>query len=368
MKHHISKIILLAALTGVIAFFSLSYIFIPAKSFSEHENRFLQNAPKITLNKLINGIYTTQLHDYFADQINLRAQMITIKAYCEMALGKRENNGIILANDGYLIEMPSYNEENYQHLKSNLSQIEILVKKLEENNVKAYSFIVPRKVDLLVHKLPFYSNKRSETALNYVKSPHNSLLPTLQHEDKDVFYKTDHHLNYYGTYLLYLALSNALGFKTLPIDQFDWITLSNEFYGTSYSKSGFFLSKPDKIIAPSYQNEEYQTTIVDTDQIFSGLYDLSYLNQKDKYSTFLSGNNAHVKIVDTKTEKETLLIIKDSYAHALAPYLCKHYNLEIFDPRYYTGSISSYIEENEIKNVLFLFGLDTLATAKLSIR
>ena len=66
--------------------------------------------------------------------------------------------------------------------------------------------------------------------------------------------------------------------------------------------------------------------------------------------------------------KETLLIIKDSFAHSLAPYLIEHYNLELIDPRYYVGSIEEYILENEIENVLFLFGLDTLASANISIR
>jgi hypothetical protein len=110
-------------------------------------------------------------------------------------------------------------------------------------------------------------------------------------------------------------------------------------------------------------------TIVDTEVQFDTLYDTSYLTKKDKYSVFLSGNNAHVKIYDTNDDKkETLLIIKDSFSHSLAPYLCEHYNLELIDPRYYNGSIEEYVKENNIKNVLFLFGLDTLASANIVIR
>jgi hypothetical protein len=139
--------------------------------------------------------------------------------------------------------------------------------------------------------------------------------------------------------------------------------------GTSYSKSGFFFASSDSIYAPQIDNERYATTIVDIDLTFEGLYDRDYLSKKDKYSVFLSGNNAHVKIIDTKNpNKETLLIIKDSFSHSLAPYLVEHYNLELIDPRYYIGSIEEYIQENNIKNVLFIFGLDTLASANISIR
>ena len=99
------------------------------------------------------------------------------------------------------------------------------------------------------------------------------------------------------------------------------------------------------------------------------MIDESYLQKKDKYSAFLSGNNGHVIITDTQNpDKETLLIIKDSYSHSLAPFLLEHYNIELIDPRYYIGSIEDYILENGIENVLFLMGLDTLASANLSIR
>jgi hypothetical protein len=110
-------------------------------------------------------------------------------------------------------------------------------------------------------------------------------------------------------------------------------------------------------------------TVLDTGVEFDTLYDFSYLQKKDKYSTFLSGNNSHVTIYDTvDKEKETLLIIKDSFSHSLAPYLCEHYNIELIDPRYFSGSIEEYAKENSIKNVLFLFGLDTISTANLIIR
>jgi hypothetical protein len=152
-------------------------------------------------------------------------------------------------------------------------------------------------------------------------------------------------------------------------DYFKLQTLSNSFFGTSYSKSGFFFVKSEEIKAPSIEKGGYKVTIVDTGVEFDTLYDVSYLSKKDKYSVFLSGNNAHVKNYDNKdNSKETLLLIKDSFSHALAPFLCEHYNLELIDPRYYNESIEEYIKENNIKNVLFLFGIDTLASASIVIR
>ena len=103
MKKNIPNIILLVLLAGIIAFFSVSYIFVSAKSFSEEENRALQTFPRFTVEKLLDGTYTRQLHDYYSDQINLRTLMVELKASFELLIGKNENNGILYGQDGYLI-------------------------------------------------------------------------------------------------------------------------------------------------------------------------------------------------------------------------------------------------------------------------
>ena len=372
-KQKIVNIIFLIFIVSIIAFFSLSYIIIEEKSFSEDENRILQTSPNFSITKLLNGTYTHQLHNYFSDQINMRTKMIECKALLEILMGKNENNGILLGKDGYLIETHSYNQNNYELLRKNLYKIENLLKNLTEDKINVSSVIIPRKVDILQDYFPKnYSDKRNQKIWEFVSDIHISLknhLYDTQKNDVQVFYKTDHHWTAEGAYFAYIEIAKNLGFVPSPIDNFSLISLSHEFYGTNYSKSGFFFTNSEEIKAPSIENGRYKVTIVDTDTELDALYDMSYLNKKDKYSVFLSGNNAHVKIYDTENyEKETLLIIKDSFSHSLAPYLCENYNLELIDPRYYSGSIEDYISQNNIKNVLFLFGIDTLAISNLSIK
>lgn len=369
MKKNIPNIILLVLLAGIIAFFSVSYIFVSAKSFSEEENRALQTLPRFTVKKLLDGTYTRQLHDYYSDQINLRTLMVELKASFELLIGKNENNGILYGQDGYLIETYPYTEDNYSYLKNNLLKIEKLMSVLEENGIQSNSVLVPRKVDVLKDYLPpYYSAERNDAVWELVGNPHISLTDALKKGD-EVFYKTDHHWTAEGAYIAYRELGELLGYSPKSYSTFDVITLSDSFLGTTYSSSGFFFVSPEEIKAPNVNADRYKTEIVDIEFTFDGLYDESYLAKKDKYSTFLSGNNAHVRIYDTQGEsKPTLLIIKDSYSHSLVPYLCEHYNIVLIDPRYYTGSIEDYILENDIDRVLFLFGLDTLAGANLSIR
>ncbi len=57
------------------------------------------------------------------------------------------------------------------------------------------------------------------------------------------------------------------------------------------------------------------------------------------------------------------MIIKDSYANSIVPFLINHYEkIHVIDPRFYKLSISSYIEENKIKDVLFLYNMNTIDT------
>ncbi len=372
-KQNLSSLILLILITIIILFFSFSYIFTNDNSFSENENRVLQTLPKFTFEKLINGSYTRQLHDYFSDQMLFRNQMIELKATTELLIGKNENNNILLGKDSYLIETHQYTDDNYDFLRKNLYKIERLMQNLKTSGIKANSMIIPRKVDVLENSFPpYYSNDRNKAVWKVIGNEHIKLTDALALKQKNsvqVFYKTDHHLTAEGIHCVYENLSQILDFVPYSLDYFNLQSLSNDFRGTTYSKSGFFFVSSEEIKAPKLENSKYRVTIVDTEREFDTLYDDSYLNIKDKYGTFLSGNNAHVKIYDTENaKKETLLLIKDSFSHALAPFLCEHYNLELIDPRYYNASIEEYIKQNNIKYVLFLFGIDTLASGNIVMR
>lgn len=372
-KKNIANLILLLCLASIIAFFSLSYFITPEKSFSEDENRALQTLPRFTYEKLLDGTYTHQLHNYFSDQIVFRKEMIMVKSTSELLMGKNENNGILLGRDNNLIETYPYTEENYGFLSNNLRKIEKLMQIFEENNVEASSVIIPRKVDILQDYFPpYYSNERNQIVWELVNDNHITLIEEFAQRQKygtQIFYKTDHHWTADGAYYAYAELGSLIGFNPYAPDHFTMQTLSDDFCGTTYSKSGFFFIPGEEIRAPMIESGRYKMTIVDTETEFDTLYDTAYLNKKDKYSLFLSGNNAHVKIFDTQnSEKETLLIIKDSFSHSIAPYLCEHYNIELIDPRYYSGSIEEYVKENNIEKVLFLFGIDTLSSANISIR
>ena len=89
----------------------------------------------------------------------------------------------------------------------------------------------------------------------------------------------------------------------------------------------------------------------------SSIYDRSYLDQKDKYSLFFGGNPPALTIRNENPEAHgTLLVVKDSFANSLLPYLAESYEeIHVFDPRYNRTPISEYAAQCGADEILVLY-------------
>ena len=90
----------------------------------------------------------------------------------------------------------------------------------------------------------------------------------------------------------------------------------------------------------------------------------SYLDEDDKYPVYLDGNHPYTVIKNASADSDKkLMVIKDSFAHSLVPYLADHYSeIVMVDLRYYTDPVSEIIKSEKIDEVLVLYSIDNLAT------
>jgi hypothetical protein len=180
-----------------------------------------------------------------------------------------------------------------------------------------------------------------------------------------LYYRTDHHWNGDGAYLAYTALGGPLGFTPLPEDAFS-VERIPDFYGSTYAKSGLWLTKPD-IIELWAPPQPVRTTVMESgkepetrDSIFFN----EFLNDWDMYSVFLGGIRGLTVIDNLKPVGggRTLLLIKDSYANSLIPMLIAHYDRIIaIDLRNYRGAVSDLYKEyldNVSYSMLFVYSTD----------
>jgi hypothetical protein len=115
--------------------------------------------------------------------------------------------------------------------------------------------------------------------------------------------------------------------EILPASAFEKVLVSNDFYGTLWSKSGLKFVPPDSIEFWLFGNESEFSVIADGTPI-NGFYSKEYLEKKDQYSAFLDGTHDVVRITKKDGEsRPVLLLLKDSFANSLAPFLAQHFDL-----------------------------------------
>ena len=182
-----------------------------------------------------------------------------------------------------------------------------------------------------------------------------------------LYYKTDHHWTTAGAYTGYTEICKSLGITPADKSLFT-VEKYNDFYGTTYSTSGFWLTQPDTIEIWNNKNNTEKNISVeiiegDEKQDYHSMYFYNHLEEDDKYPVFIDGNHAMTRIKNKNANGGKILLVKDSFSHCLAPFLAENYSEVILvDMRYYKNSISELAQQEKPDNILVLYGIDNLAT------
>ena len=352
-------------LAFIFAFFILNTA-LPDREFSEQENRSLQQRPAFSFDELFSGQYTKDFEAYTTDQFTLRDEWITLKAASELALGKRQNNGMFLCDGGTIIE--PYEAPEDGKLEANM---EALNKLVANTDADVYFALIPGKSDIWAHMLPQNAPRDSEkAAIDYCYSLSDAVNVDIygkleEHSGEYIYYRTDHHWTTLGAYYGFSALAESMGLDCPDISEYGGReTVSEEFYGTSWSSSGFSWVEPDSMEIFVTEPEGLEITNYPQGSPVEGqLYDWSRLEVKDKYSFFYGGNTPLLEIETGVEGAPSLLILRDSYMDSLSPFLLEGYSrIHILDLRYYRASLSDYIAQNGFDDVLVCYSIDNFST------
>ena len=349
---------------------------LPHKTVSSTEKRALAPTPTVSLSALLSGELGRSVASFYSDHFPLRTALIRLKAGTERALLKQENNGILFGHDGYLIDRIEYTEAEYTSLRKSLDAVLRFRDAAAAEGIPLTLAVAPRTVDVLRDQLPaLYSPIRTEKPREILRAAVpdaiDLAIPLRAAEGDPVMYRTDHHWTTDGAYLAYTALADALGFTPLPDSYFTKEAVTSAFFGTTYAASGTASTASDSIVlyrAPD--DSDYTVTVHDGETLMTGFYDLTAIGTGDDYRVFLGGNFGLVTVERTKkqdrTDRPTLLLIKDSFALSVVPFLARHYDITVVDPRYFSGSTADLLAESDA--VLILMGIDTLSTSDVLTR
>lgn len=352
----------------------------PDRTFSEVENRNLEQLPAVdfgTPEKLFrdgnffNGQFMRDFETYTTDQFVLRDGWIALKSASELALGKKENNNVYFADNDTLITR--FDQPAADRVTENLNYVNKFV---ENVDIPVVFSLIPTQACIWADRLPEGAPNASQTDLMAQAQGAvtgatwaDVYTPLMEHKDEDIFYRTDHHWTSLGAYYGYTGLASALGYTPVPLTDYTPTVRSTEFYGTVFSSSGVRWVKPDTIT--TYVPDDGITVVSHTYDNSGNpveeqraLYVESFLSVKDKYSMFLGGNQSLGVVTNTNNpDGPKLLIIRDSYADSLVPFLTAHYSeIHLIDPRYYHLSVKDYVAQNGIDQALVLYSVPNFVT------
>lgn len=336
-------------------------LFTKDRKFSPMENRMLAQKPKLTAEAVLSGSYMEAYETYMTDQFVARDAWIGLKGLNERALGKQISHGVYYGKDGYLAEqLLSFNEEQ---LEKNRAAVEAFCRRTDS---KVYFALIPGSVEINRDKFsPFLSDVDQRAVIEFLYQGISdagavcvNLYDTLwEHRQEALFYRTDHHWTSLGAYYGYEAFLEAKGEPPVSLSAYTKTLRSENFYGTLYSKTGAFWLKPDQIHT-YVEDEGIKVLHVDGSVKEGTLYEEGRLSEKDQYSMFLGGNQPLAIIHTENADKPKLLVIRDSYFDAMAPFLTPHYSeIYVVDFRYNRSDVEAFMEENGITEVLICYSL-----------
>ncbi len=381
------QIVTVVLFVAVLFSFSVGFWITPDRTFSEQENRSLRSFPKFTWKKLAQGAFGDEINDYFADQFPLRDLLVGLKGYSENTLLKGENNGVILGEDGQLLTrlFDMLQADGSIVPDTDVFDPATVEKAIDGINRAADASEIPfsvlltgRVIDVAISSTsypPVFGDALLEQLRLGIKDSADYIETVPMFREKYdageyVYYKTDHHWTTLGAYYAYVEIMKSFGMESeiLPMSAFEREVVSTDFYGTAWSAGGMKFVSPDEIEFWTLGNESEFTVTADGREL-SGFYNEAYLEKKDQYSAFLDGTHDVVTITKDGEDRPVLLLLKDSFANSLAPFLAQHFDLVLLNlsSRRDFTDVTTLAKDYQADRALIVYTVENVVTAdKLS--
>lgn len=340
---------------------ALLLLLLPKREVSDLERRSLAKAPVLSWDSLRSGQFTSGAETFVSDHFPGRAFWVGTYSYAEALLGGRTD--VMLGKDGRLFSAPA---QPSARLAGNL---EVLHDFAAAQTIPVKTLFVPTAGFQLPADLPLnHPTWRDGEILDQAGSVLNDVSMNIDLRDalteEADYYRTDHHWTAAGAYAAYRAYCRAAGLTALEKEAFS-VEQFPGFYGTTYAKAGLWGVLPDTI--ELWQTgTAFRVTVADDGREpveRDGLFFREELDGADGYAVYLGGNHSRVTVENPAAADGRLLIIKDSFAHALVPFLAEHYReVTMIDLRYWrSAAASELVAEGGYNEILFVYGVDSLA-------
>lgn len=245
------------------------------------------------------------------------------------------------------------------------------------DGVNVYNMVVPTSVEFyLPKKYSKYSNsEKREIEFIYSKLtdgviPVDAYSVLEAHKDEYIYFRTDHHWSDLGAYYAYTAFCNAIGQTPPPLSDYTAKTKEELFVGSlfGYTNDITLKNNPDTftyyMTKSPFKGETYNyrtLTLAEANPIYH-----EYASGSAMYGMFLGSDGIHVKITTSAGTGRKIVMFKESYGNAFAPYLIDSFDeIYVIDIRYFGKNAVQYIKDVGATDVLFINNVFAANTSKL---
>lgn len=378
--------LMIALFAIVLLVIPITTMALPKRERSDNENRTLAKMPTLVdqnkwkkadsiddyikavkwkyINNREGKAFKDDFETYFCDHMAGRELWVKSSNALLRLSGQRELNGVYTLDDQLVQTFKGYSEKT---VDASIKAMNTFAARFPD--IPMYIMLAPTSQEIFGAKIPSYTGLMSEKAFIdsvYAKMENIGTIDCLSyisgHANEYVYYRTDHHWTSLGAFYAYQAAAKSLNYSAYGLSAFNIETASRDFRGTLYSKTlddsispdimeYYFLANGEPTVKMTCRNDREVN-------VYDSLYVREFLNEKDKYSSY-TGSNVPIVTIETNVDNgKSLLMIKDSYAHSLVPFLSKHYSkIVMVDMRYINTGLNSLVNMDEFTEVMFMYNV-----------
>lgn len=321
--------------------------------------------------ELVRGTFSSNVDDFLESHFPGRQFFIALNSYASRLSGQNAVKSVTWGKNGRLYTEPAILDE--VQTSKNLDR---MLEFADANGLELTIVAVPSAGSVVPEELPLVHGDYVDASIySYIceKTGGGASVPDIgaylcaQSQREKLYYRTDHHWTMSGAYACYVRVCGALGEQPVDSDEFD--VSEYEFFGTSYSTSGLFLTAPDTLEIWNHPDYAGMTVTVgdgSTAAVYDSLFDMSKLEPDcyDRYAAYLYGNNGITIIENPNGNGKTVMVLKDSFGNSFCTLLALNYSRVIMiDTRYYGTNPhlpSMLAEEYGVTQLLVIYGMDTI--------
>jgi hypothetical protein len=408
-----------------------SLLFRPQKNISIEENRTLQKVPVFTVKSFINGQFQKQMEDSIGDQIlfsiqikygvkqvfnHLTTQIAKLdgkssrQKLTSTTSSENKQTTVIQPEEALSetviipsettkslpVEPPEQPDKNCYTYKEvvagklyKLDESGYIVEKPHAPEEYEFELYDPKMLEAVTFPKYLYFIECSESAdfndlqkynafefikahmppmTGYDKLSYNSF-----EEYKKLFYQTDHHWNYYGSYIGYTQIIRMLEGSNIEVLKPVRTHVYNTIYNGSLARDNLLTCSTEKFTVYEYDLPPYKTYVNDQEKEYGyrSLYvsdeDFPHKKYSNHYGMYYGDDWAKVVYDFNQPKKENLLILGTSFTNSVNELIASHYNkTHVLDFRHYRKqygeriNAQKYMEENNISKMVIIGNISSL--------